>query len=57
MHALAPQGSPNVMLSQIAMLTATVRAYGDTFMLAAVVLAVATPLALLLPHKREKSTA
>jgi DHA2 family multidrug resistance protein len=51
-HALAPHGSPNIMLAQIAMLTATVRAYGDTFLLAALLIAIATPLAFLLPGKR-----
>jgi DHA2 family multidrug resistance protein len=47
-----PQGAPSVYLAQIGMAIATVRAYGDTFLLAAIILALATPLALLLPHKR-----
>jgi DHA2 family multidrug resistance protein len=44
--------APRVYLTQIAMQTAAVRAYGDAFFLGAIVLAVATPLALLLPYRR-----
>jgi MFS family permease len=47
-----PQSTPGIYLAQMSMAIATVRAYGDTFLLAAVILALATPLALLLPHKR-----
>jgi hypothetical protein len=34
------------------MQTATVRAYGDTFLLGALLLALAIPLSLLLPHRK-----
>jgi EmrB/QacA subfamily drug resistance transporter len=44
--------TPQVYLAQMALQTATVRAYGDAFFLGAVVLAIATPLALLLPYNR-----
>ncbi len=54
MHHLA-QAAPNVLLAQTGMMIATVRAYGDTFLLAAIILALATPLALLLPHKRKRA--
>lgn len=47
-----PQSAPSVYLAQLGMAIATVRAYGDTFLLASILLALATPLALLLPHKR-----
>ncbi|MGD0967012.1 MAG: DHA2 family efflux MFS transporter permease subunit [Candidatus Aquilonibacter sp.] len=39
-------------LSQLAMQTATVRAYGDTFLLGALLVGIAIPLSLFLPHKR-----
>jgi EmrB/QacA subfamily drug resistance transporter len=41
-----------IQLSVTAMQTATVRAYGDTFLLSAILLAFAVPLTLLLPHRR-----
>jgi MFS transporter, DHA2 family, multidrug resistance protein len=47
-----PAAAPKIDLTQIAMQTAAVRGYCDAFLLGAIVLAVATPLALLLPHKR-----
>jgi EmrB/QacA subfamily drug resistance transporter len=47
-----PANAGLVYLSQIAMQTATVRAYGDTFLLGALLLALAIPLSLLLPHRK-----
>ncbi len=49
-----PALTPHAYVAQIAMGIATVRAYGDTFLLACIILALATPLALLLPHKRTR---
>lgn len=46
-----PANAGLVYLSQLAMQTATVRAYGDTFLLGALLLALAIPLSLLLPHR------
>jgi EmrB/QacA subfamily drug resistance transporter len=49
-----PPGSPQAMLSQLAMTIATVRAYGDTFLLGAIMVAIAVPFAFMLPHRRAK---
>ncbi|MBV8636965.1 MAG: DHA2 family efflux MFS transporter permease subunit [Candidatus Eremiobacteraeota bacterium] len=58
MHGVAtffhlPPGSPQAMLSELAMEIATVRAYGDTFLLGAAMVAIAVPLAFILPHRRK----
>jgi EmrB/QacA subfamily drug resistance transporter len=50
-----PAGTAAQMLGHIAMVTATVRAYGDTFLLGALIIAVALPLSLFLPHIRRDS--
>ncbi len=46
-----PANAGTVYLSQLAMAIATVRAYGDTFLLGALLIALAVPLSLLLPHR------
>ena len=46
-----PANAGLVYLNQLAMQTATVRAYGDTFLLGALLLALAIPLSLMLPHR------
>ena len=50
MHHLAAS-TANAYLEQIAMTIATVRAYGDTFLLGALLLTFAIPLSLFLPHR------
>lgn len=60
MHGLTmffhlPPGTPQAMLSELAMSIATVRAYGDTFLLGAIMVAIAVPLAFMLPHRRRAS--
>jgi len=55
MHALGLAHhlpSANILLARLAAQVAIVRAYGDVFLLGAMIVAVATPFALLLPHKR-----
>jgi EmrB/QacA subfamily drug resistance transporter len=49
-----PSSAATQILSQMASQAAAVQAYGDTFVFAAVVLAIATPLALLLGGKRPR---
>jgi hypothetical protein len=56
LHAFAhahdlPVRAGDALLLQTAMGIATVRAYGDTFFLGAMIIAVSLPLALLLRHK------
>ncbi|MHB1550333.1 MAG: DHA2 family efflux MFS transporter permease subunit [Vulcanimicrobiaceae bacterium] len=46
-----PHTAARAYLEQIAMTTATVRAYGDTFLLGSLLVTLAIPLALLLPHR------
>ena len=60
MQVLGAQASPTVahaLLARETMLVATVQAYGDTFLLATVVMALGVPAALLLPRKRRTSRA
>jgi len=53
--AMFVQAHGQTALAHIAMATATVRAYGDTFLLGAAMIAVALPLALFLPHVRRRA--
>jgi len=58
-HMAAPQMAHFIALAtlgHIAMLDASVRAYGDTFFLGAAVIAICAPLSLLLPRKRAEVT-
>jgi hypothetical protein len=56
LHAMAvahqwPAGTAHAMLAQFAQGMAVVRAYDDTFLLGAILIAVSAPLALLLRYK------
>ena len=60
MHALGTQFTPAVaqaMLAKETALMATVQSYGDTFLLATLVMACGIPAALLLPGMRARSRA
>jgi hypothetical protein len=52
-HGLPASGA-NVLLAQLADRSAEIQAYGDTFVFSAVILAIATPLALFLGHRPAK---